>query len=53
MIEYITPGSVSYNFICHIPICTKHQPIKTIVFDHVTTNSGGNFNYKTKALCPT
>ena len=23
MIENITPGSVSYYFICHIPICTK------------------------------
>ena len=31
----------------------KHQPIKTIVFDHVITNSGGNFNCKTDALWPT
>ena len=25
---------------------------QTILFDHVITNSGGNLNNKTKALCP-
>ena len=51
-IDYNTPGLVAYYYICHPPICTKHQPIKTIVFDHVITNSGGNFNNNTEALYP-
>ena len=25
----------------------------SFLFDHVITNSGGNFNYKTEVLCPT
>ena len=43
----------SEDCIYHTPICTKHKPIKTILFDHVITNSGGNFNNKTDTLWPT